>query len=161
MSLDIQLIEPKQAQSPHGALQSKALVNPLSGLANDYLNLFIELVAMLEHIPQSPELYEELIAWRPINHRDYFQRSALPGQNSALEAYEILNPCFRRQFEALVEELDLVAVGSVAAVRGLFHDGTPDDMNRVTAVCSRAITKLRAILLRASRLVNYGNYFEA
>lgn len=159
MPLDIQLIEPKPAQSPHDAAHS-TLVNPLAKLAKDYLDLFNELVSMLEQIPKKPELYEKLIAWRPIDYREHFQHSALPGQNSALEAYEALNPCFRKRYERLAEALELIALASVAAVRGLFHDGVPEDMTRVTVACSRASLKLRSILQRASRLVNYGNYLE-
>jgi hypothetical protein len=158
MSLDVQLIEPNQ--SPAGALRAKALIKPLSGVANDYLCLFGDLVKMLERIPQTPELHEDLIVWRPIDHREHFKSNALPGRDSALEAYEALNPCFRRRFEALAEELNLVAIASVAAVRGLFHEGTPDDLSRVSVVCLRAGVKLRAILMRASRLVTYGNYFD-
>ena len=41
MSFDLQLIEPTEITREEAvvALQSKALVNPVSGLANDYLNL--------------------------------------------------------------------------------------------------------------------------
>lgn len=159
MSLDVQLIEPKQTASAQ-ALHSKALANSFAELTKGYLNLFNELVAMLERIPQKPNLYEELIVWRPIDHREYFQRCEFAGRKSALEAYEDFSPFFRKRFEALVQELELIALASVAAVRGLFHEGTPEDLSRVTIVCRRASIKMRSILRRASRLVTYGNYFE-
>jgi hypothetical protein len=64
MSFDLHLIEPHKITREEAveALQSKTLVNPVSGLANDYLNLFNELVMMLEQIPQMPELLQDLLA---------------------------------------------------------------------------------------------------
>jgi hypothetical protein len=158
MTLDLQLIEPTPTREQAvEALQTKTLVNPVSGLANDYLNLFNELVMMLEQIPQMPELLEDLLAWRPLSYQEYFQHSSLPGRHSALAAYERLNPSFRRRFETFVAELDVIALASVASVRRQFRDGVPDDMERVTMTCVRAGEKMRIILIRASRLVNYAN----
>lgn len=135
---------------------AKPLVSPMSGLANDYLNLFNELVMMLEQLPQMPELIDDLLAWRPVTYRDYFEKSLLPGRFSALAAYERLDPNFRRRFESYVAELDTIAVASVAAVRLHYRNGAPQDTSRVAGTCARAGEKMRAILIRASRLVNYG-----
>lgn len=158
MNLDVQLIEPTQTREQAvEELQSKTLVNPVSGLANDYLNLFNELVMMLEQIPQMPELLEDLCAWRPVSYQEYFRKSKLPGRHSALTAYEQLSPSFRRRFETFVAELDVIALASVASVRRHFRNGAPEDMDRVTATCARAGEKMRIILIRASRLVNYAN----
>jgi hypothetical protein len=158
MTLDMQLIEPSETrQKAVEELQSKTLVNPVSGLANDYLNLFNELVMMLEQIPQMPELLEDLCAWRPISYQEYFRKSPLPGRHSALAAYEALSPSFRRRFETFVAELDVIALASVASVRRQFRNGAPQDMERVAATCTRAGEKMRIILIRASRLVNYAN----
>ena len=156
MDLDFQLIDPALTRREAvEALQSKTLVNPVSGLANDYLNLFNELVMIFEQIPQMPELLEDLLAWRPVSYREYFERSQLPGRHSALAAYEALDPSFRRRFETFVAELDVVALASVASVRRQFREGAPHDMARVSEICARAGEKMRIILVRASRLVNY------
>lgn len=158
MSFEAQLIEPGETrQKAVEELQSKTLVNPVSGLANDYLNLFNELVMMLEQIPQMPELLEDLCAWRPVSYQEYFRKSSLPGRHSALAAYEQLSPNFRKRFESFVAELDVIALASVASVRRQFRDGAPKDMERVITTCTRAGEKMRIILIRASRLVNYAN----
>ncbi|MCX7899286.1 MAG: hypothetical protein N2444_04250, partial [Methylocystis sp.] len=128
MTLDQTLIEPSKTYEAVEALQSKTLVNPVSGLANDYLNLFNELVMMLEQIPQMPELLDDLLAWRPVSYQEYFRRSKLPGRHSALAAYEALSPSFKRRFEAFVAELDVIALASVASVRRQFRDGSPQDI---------------------------------
>jgi hypothetical protein len=159
MKSDVHLIEPSETrQKAVEELQSKTLVNPVSGLANDYLNLFNELVMMLEQIPQMPELFEDLCAWRPISYQEYFRNSQLPGRHSALSAYEQLSPSFKRRFETFVAELDVIALASVASVRRQFRDGTPQDLERLAATCTRAGEKMRIILLRASRLVNYATF---
>jgi hypothetical protein len=158
MTSKMQLIEPNDMRlKAVEELQSKTLVNPVSGLANDYLNLFNELVVMLEQIPMMPELLEDLSAWRPVSYQEYFRKSQLPGRHSALAAYEELSPTFRRRFETFVAELDVIALGSVAAVRRQLRDGPPQDAERLKTTCARGGEKMRVILLRASRLVNYAN----
>jgi len=156
MPLDVQLIEPKPLQDPEEAGGAKrTLVNPAVGLANDYLNLFHELVMILEQLPQMPELIEGLLTWRPVSHREHFERSPLSGGHSALEAYERLSPSFRRRFESELEELDVVAVASVAAARRLFKDERMYDFARSAATCERAAQKLRILLARATRLLKH------
>ena len=59
-------------------MQSKTLVNPVSGLANDYLNLFNELVMMLEQIPQMPELLQDLLAWKPVSYTPFTRQPENP-----------------------------------------------------------------------------------
>jgi hypothetical protein len=158
MTFDIGLTEPSDERViAVEELQSKTLVSPVSGLASDYLNLFNELVIMLEQIPAMPELFEDLCAWRPVSYEEYFRKSQLPGRHSALAAYQELGPTFRRRFETFVAELDVVALASVASVRRQLRDGPPQDMERLKETCARAGEKMRVILLRASRLVNYAN----
>ena len=57
---------------------TKPLISPVSGLANDYLNLFNELVMMLEQLPQMPELIDDLLAWRPVTYQGLFRAIAAP-----------------------------------------------------------------------------------
>ncbi|MBV8848284.1 MAG: hypothetical protein JOZ16_01715 [Methylobacteriaceae bacterium] len=136
--------------------RASALVNPASGLANDYLNLFNEIVMLIEQLPAMPELIDDVFAWRPTGYQDYFTRSILPGRGSALEAYAALSQTFRCDFEALVDELDRMAVGAIAAIR-CHHkakgDAEPDVLG---GLCTRAGEKMREVLDRATKLVNYG-----
>jgi len=155
MSSEPPIIEASASAPPMEAPHSDALVNPASGLANDYLNLFNELVLMLEQIPEMPELLDDLLAWKPVSYQDYFHNSKLRGGPAAIKAYGRLSPAFRRRFETFVAELDLVAVASVAAARRLLRSGAPADAERAYESCRRAAQKMRIILLRASRLVSY------
>ena len=136
--------------------RAEALVNPASGLANDYLNLFNEIVMLVEQLPMMPELFEDIQRWRPISYREYFHRSILPGRLSALETYDRLEPRFRREFETLVEELDRRATGSVAAVRRQFKAGGENDAGALAAICEKAGATIREVLDKATMLVNHG-----
>lgn len=135
--------------------RAEALVNPASGLANDYLNLFNEIVMLVEQLPTMPELFEDIQRWRPTSYRDYFERSVLPGRLSAIDQYDRLDARFKRSFEAVVEELDRRSVGAVAAVRKQFKLQGDNDPALAT-LCERAGMTIRETLEQATMLVNHG-----
>lgn len=134
--------------------RAEALVNPASGLANDYLNLFNEIVMLVEQLPTMPELFEDIQKWSPASYRDYFKRSILPGRGSALENYDRLDARFRKNFESVVADLDRRSTGAVAAVRKHFKGET--DLEALTALCERAGASIREALDQATALVNHG-----
>ena len=147
----VRSVSPQSAR----AKRAEAIVNPASGLANDYLNLFNEIVMLVEQLPMMPELFEDIQNWRPVSYRDYFRNSVLPGRASALEQYELLEGRFRRRFEAVVEELDRRSTGSVAAVRRQFK-AHGEDETALAIVCERAGSHIRETLDQATMLVNHG-----
>ena len=99
--------------------RAKALVNPTSGLANDYLNIFNELVMLVEQLPEIPEFADDILAWRPRSYEEYFRQSNLPGRQGALDAYARLERSFRDEFEAV----DLTLA--------LLHNCLPDGWIRI------------------------------
>lgn len=141
------------------ALDGKAisLVNPASGLANDYLNLFNEVLMIIEQLPVMPELLDDLMAWKPVTYQEYFSRSVLPGSRSALDDYNRLAPVFRQRFEALVGDLDRQATGAVVSIRRHIRTKGTDDAPALAAICEKAVTALRETLERAVALVNHGS----
>jgi len=143
---------------PNSSLESRAavLVNPASGLANDYLNLFNEIVMLIEQLPEMPELIDDLLAWRPTSYQEYFDRSILPGRHSALDAYAELDAGFRQKFEAIVAELDRMVTGSVALIRRHLHKKGRAEPEVLAELCAKAGTVMRNVLQRASTTVNHG-----
>jgi hypothetical protein len=137
-------------------LRASALVNPASGLANDYLNLFNEIVMLIEQLPEMPELIHDLLAWRPTSYQDYFTRSILPGRHSALDAYAELDTRFRQKFELIVAELDRMATGSVALIRRHLRKKGMSDPEGLGELCARAGAAIRNVLERATATVNEG-----
>jgi len=137
------------------------LVNPASGIANDYLNRFNEIVMLIEQLPVMPEFIDDILAWHPISYQDYFRGSNLPGSITALEAYDKLDVRFRQSFEAIVQELDHRATGSVAMVRLKFRTREADDGAALAEVCERVGANIREILDRATMLVNHGHLVKS
>lgn len=135
--------------------RAEAIVNPASGLANDYLNLFNEIVMLIEQLPAMPELIDDILRWRPVSYHTYFTKSILPGRTSALEAYSALDASFRRDFETVVADLDRRAVGAVAAIRKQYKSGNISSA-ATAELCARAGEALREVLLKATELVNHG-----
>jgi hypothetical protein len=148
----------ERGASPDGIRQKRAeaIVNPASGLANDYLNLFNEIVMMIEQLPTMPELIEDILRWRPVSYQEYFANSILPGRVSALEAYGALNASFREDFEAVVADLDRRAVGAVVAIRRQHKAQGGCASVPMAEISARAGEALREVLLKATDLVNNG-----
>ncbi len=136
--------------------RAEAIVNPASGLANDYLNLFNEIVMLIEQLPAMPELIDDILQWRPVAYQTYFANSVLPGRTSALEAYVALDAGFRRDFEAVVADLDRRAVGAVVAIRRQHKLVGNTSTPAMAEICGRAGEALREVLLKATDLVNHG-----
>jgi hypothetical protein len=140
--------------------RAAALVNPESGLANDYLNVFNELLMLVEQLPMMPDLIDDIVAWRPISYKDYFVKSTLPGRQTALENYEKLAADLREEFEAVVADLDRCATGCVAAIRINIRRKNKDP-EVLAALCAKAATAMHAILARATDIVNNGQSVAA
>jgi len=136
--------------------RARALVNPASGLANDYLNIFNELVMLVEQLPDIPEFADDILAWRPRSYVDYFAASPLPGNRSAIDAYANLDARFRKEFEETVGELDRIATGCVAGLRRLLKKGDAE-RDALIAQCEKTSSSMRDILSRAQNLIDHGS----
>ena len=56
-----------------------ANINPLTGLATDYLNHFNEAIMLLEMLSSCPECRDDFLVWRPMSYREHFRILALQG----------------------------------------------------------------------------------
>lgn len=148
----------QQSSASADEIESRALslINPASGIANDYLNLFNEIVMLVEQLPTMPELMEDIINWRPTSYHDYFAKSPLPGRHSAIEVYEQLDKSFRASFDSVVQELDRQATGVVVAIRRHMRAKGESDPQALAEICERSGVTLRETLTKASEIVNHG-----
>jgi hypothetical protein len=137
--------------------RAAALVNPESGVANDYLNHFNEILLLIENLPALlPEMVDEIMAWKPVGYREYFERSLLPGSKKTLEIYDSLDEKFRQDFESMIELLDTIVLRSIAIIAdNRLPDGTIDP-DGIDGICGRLATDLRVVLDRTADLVNHG-----
>jgi hypothetical protein len=137
--------------------RAAALVNPESGLANDYLNHFNEILLLIENLPALlPEMIDEILAWRPIGYRDYFKNSPLPGSQETLQIYDGLDEAFRRDFETMIELLDKIVLKSIAIITDNRREDGTIDPDAIGGVCEKLAGDLRLVLDRTADLVNHG-----
>lgn len=137
-----------------GLVAAANYVNPLSGLANDYLNGFNEIITLIEMLPEMPDLVADIQAWRPKSYRAYFEDQAHPAGQAAQIAYDRMNPKLQQDFEAVIAELDRLATGTVAAIRHQLKRGKAPGL---ADLCARAGQAMRKILKLASNMVNYAS----
>jgi hypothetical protein len=147
------------AQDDDSELAARAaqLVNPKSGIANDFLNHFNEILLLIENLPLLlPEMVDELLQWRAKTYREYFQNSNLPGSGAALEIYANLESEFRRDFEMMVARLNLMALEDIHYIKE--HRGPNGEINpdEVSEFCETASAEFRKALENAANMVNHG-----
>jgi len=142
-----------------GTLEERAaaLVNPASGIANDYLNHFNEVLLLIENLPTLlPEMLDELLEWKPVTYREYFAKSQLPGSVRALQIYDGLDENFRRDFESIIDGINAMALASIEVIRAHRSQTGDLDPSRVSEFCENASSAIRSALNRAADLVNNG-----
>lgn len=140
------------AEDHEVAARAAALVNPASGLANDYLNVFNEIVMLIDLLPAMPALAEDIAAWSPIPYREYFARSTLAGRQGALRAYDHLDPVFRASFDRDVASLGRLARRSCTSVLA----AASRDSELLVERCFAQAQVLRKKLEHVTRTVNHG-----
>lgn len=140
--------------------RAMALVNPASGLANDFLNVYNEILMLIELLPAMPELADDIAAWRPASYRAYFMQSRLPGSDEALSKYAMLEPSFRAIFEASVEQLAEGGVAAVQAITEAVSFGAKDGGQQIADLCASCVAHLRRLLDSTEQMVNFGHVAE-
>ena len=137
--------------------QANHLVNPSSGIANDYLNQYNEILLLVENLPiLLPEMIEELLAWKPRNYGEYFQASPLAGGHLAIAIYQALDGAFRERFEAQIAKINVLASMAIAVIGNQLHGSDEMRPEDIEAFCEELSAKLRAEIEKAVDLVNHG-----
>jgi nucleotide-binding universal stress UspA family protein len=148
---------PERGMNASLEARAAALVNPESGIANDYLNHYNEILLLIENLPVLlPEMVEDILKWKPVSYRQYFNNSPLPGSEQALLIYDSLDEKFRNDFEDMVELLDKIVVSSIEVVfEYRQHDGSIDP-EAIVELCEKRSADVRVVLDRTADLVNHG-----
>jgi hypothetical protein len=137
--------------------QAANLVNPASGIANDYLNQYNEILLLVENLPVlMPEMVEDLLAWRPKTYNEYFETSPLPGGHFAIKIYQSLNPNFRQLFEAHVQSINAFANTAITVLGDQKHDSNDLSQEYIEAFCAEISKILRGEIEKANDFVNHG-----
>jgi hypothetical protein len=81
-------------------------INPRTGLANDFLNQYNEIIMLLEILPDDPDGLEDILNWHPLSYDAHFRASGLYDSGRVLAAYAHSPQSVRVRFERLLEELN-------------------------------------------------------
>jgi hypothetical protein len=99
-----------------------ANINPLTGLATDYLNVFNEAVMLFGLLAEMPDMLEDLKNWEPLTYEEHFARSGFQAKELAILAYQHSNPATKGPFDKLSLELGRLLQGAIvhaeAAIKG-------------------------------------------
>ena len=144
-------VEAVQAADEDGGWPTRladANINPLTGLATDYLNHFNEAIMLLEMVSSCPECRDDFLGWRPMSYREHFAASHFKGRDVALAAYDAADPALRGSLDTLADTMTAV----LEATRGAMGSDMPPDAAGILA--ERAAASLRPLVARAGAVIN-------
>ena len=123
-------------------------INPVTGLANDYLNHFNEAIMLLEMLSSCPEFRADLLSWRPMSYREHFAASAFRGRDAAIAAYENADPQARNRLDALAAAM----TAELEATRAALGADMPHET--AGALAEETARSLKPLVARAGAVIN-------
>jgi len=125
-----------------------ANINPVTGLATDYLNHFNEAIMLLEMASVSPECIDDFMAWRPLSYREHFAHSRFKDRKIAIAAYESADMAARETLDALATTMNTILENTRDSMRRSMIKGSGD------ALAARAVASLKPLIARAGAVIN-------
>jgi hypothetical protein len=125
-----------------------ANINPVTGLATDYLNHFNEAVMLLEMVPDMPDCAEDFLAWRPLSYPEHFRVSNFKGRDLAIAAYEAADPGIRAEFDEVTATMTSILDAVAAAMREAEQDQTRAEL------AEQATNWIKPLVMLAGGIVN-------
>lgn len=146
---------PDAGAAPLDAEALKAAnVDPITGLATDYLNHFNEVVMLLDLLADMPEMRDDVLAWAPASYQEHFERSGFRGRAVAIAAYACAPLAIRAAFDATVVAIDARLTAAQAEL------AAADEATAARIAPERA-AEVRPLLARADALIHGGTCHAA
>jgi hypothetical protein len=134
---------------PGGAQQlANANINPVTGLATDYLNHFNEAIMLLEMVSSCPDCRADFLGWRPLSYREHFLASRFKGRDLAIAAYDAADPNLRGCLDTLAGTMTAV----LEAIRAAMGADMPPEA--AGELADRATASLKLLVARAGAVIN-------
>lgn len=132
----------------HAKPTTIAHINPVTGLATDYLNHFNEAIMLLEMLPACPDCRDDLRAWTPMSYCEHFRQSGFAGRNRAIAAYENADPATRDMLDVLTETM-------ITLVENARKEIDAEPSARVSAgIAERTAAWLKLLAAQAGAVIN-------
>ena len=125
-----------------------ANINPLTGLATDYLNHFNEAIMLLDMLSSCPDCLDDLINWRPLSYREHFMASRFKSRDLAIAAYDGADAQVRERLDTLATTMTMV----LEATRATMTAGMPP--RAAGDLAERAAAWLKTLVARAGAVIN-------
>jgi hypothetical protein len=104
-------MEPCAARPPlDPVLLAEAHINPVTGLATDYLNHFNEAIMLLELLSADSGCLEDFLSWRPLSYTEHFAASSFKHRDTAIAAYAAADPAARARLQVLADTMTDVLI---------------------------------------------------
>jgi hypothetical protein len=133
---------------------AQANINPVTGLATDYLNHFNEAIMLLEMLSAMPECVEDFLAWTPKTYCEHFAASGFKERDLAMRAYQVADPAARRQLDELSDTMN----GILSATRDALELSLSPRASGTLA--AQAAAWLKPMVARAGAVIN-GTFMPA
>jgi hypothetical protein len=127
---------------------ARANINPVTGLATDYLNHFNEAIMLLEMLESCPDCADDFRAWKPLSYREHFAGSKLRDRALAIEAYEQVSPAARQDLDALTAKMCVVLEAAHTALSGSLTPAA------AVEIAYRSVVRLKLLVARAGAVIN-------
>ena len=144
-------VEATQAPDKHAGgdfAACDANINPVTGLATDYLNHFNEAIMLLEMLSSCPDCLDDFLAWRPMSYREHFAASHFKGRDMAIAAYDAADADRRNALDALAATMTAM----LEATRTALTAGLPPEAGGLIAEAAAAW--LKPLVARAGAVIN-------
>ena len=139
------IAESKCAAAPRLA---DANINPLTGLATDYLNHFNEAIMLLEMVASCPDCLEDFHNWKALSYREHFHASRFKGRDLAIIAYDAADPVARACLDTLADTMTMVIEATRATMTA---ERSPE---AASILAEPASAWLKMLVARAGAVIN-------
>jgi hypothetical protein len=139
-------------QTPHANISLVTL------LATDYLNHFVEIIMLIELLPEMWDLADECRAWQPLTYKEHFERSRIADRDLALDAYALVPARYRVPFETKSSELHILILDRLSKILTALDDG---DEAAVAKRCKEAAKCLNSRLQELNSIIRGGEFVLA
>ena len=140
-------IEPASSLGIDRARLIEANINPVTGLATDYLNHFNEAIMMLELAMQMPECIDDFCAWQPLSYCEHFAASRFKERDLAIAAYGQSDPALRHRLDELADAMNVILLATAAAMQRAAPDA-------LASLAEEALGRLRPLVARAGAVIH-------
>jgi len=144
----LQAVDRTDATASGAVRLADANINPVTGLATDYLNHFNEAIMLLEMLSSCPDCRNDFLGWQPMSYREHFAASRFKGRAIAIAAYDAADPSVRGRLDTLAGTMTAV----LEATRAALHSDMPPEA--AVALAGRAAALLRPLVARAGAVIN-------